>query len=266
MIEPEHFSLDAFQDIAVYNQAGDSLLRPENLISQMDAAGVDKSILFAVEAPILYSSNSYIKSLCDLYPDRLIGFASVKPKAVDAVAVLEHAIVDLGMKGLKFHPPLQDFYPNDSSVFHVYRKALDLNIPIVFHVGTTPFGNRCKLSQANPLLLDEVANLFPDLKIILTHLGTLWHNEAFMVVEKHPHVYIDTAAYLYEIPSILNLNLIKRLGYDKVIFGTDYPSPFADEPHSMKAFVSCISGLGLPPELLDGIFSRNISRLINDSY
>ncbi len=251
--------------IPVYENLDASLplLLPHNMIDQMDEAGIEKSIIYAVNAPILYASNEYVKSLCDEYPDRLIGFASVDPKSPEAVDILEQAITELGLRGLKFHPPLQNFYPNDESVYTVYEKAQDLDIPVVFHVGTTPFGNKCKLSQADPLLLDDVANCFPDLRIMLTHLSTLWHNQAFMVVEKHPNVFIDTAAYLYEIPIILDLNLIKRLGKEKVIFGTDYPNPFAGVPHRMREFVECIKNLQLPEDVVDNIFSNNVEILLN---
>jgi predicted TIM-barrel fold metal-dependent hydrolase len=84
-----------------------------------------------------------------------------------------------------------------------------------------------------------------------------------MVVEKHPNVFIDTAAYLYEIPEILTMNLIRRLGEDKVIFGTDYPSPFGDEPHRMKDFVDCIASLALPDRVKNGIFHDNVQILLN---
>jgi len=252
-------------EIPVYKEVEASLplLLPETLMAQMDEAGIEKTILYAVEAPILFASNEYVKSLCDQFPDRLIGFASVDPKSNEAPAVLEQAVKDLGLKGLKLHPPLQDFFPNDEAVFDVYQKAQDLDIPVVFHVGTTPFGNMCKLAQADPILLDDVANCFPDLRIMLTHLGTLWQHHAFMVVEKHPNVFIDTAAYLYEIPEILDLNLIKRLGPQKIIFGTDYPSPFCEQIHRMKDFVDCIQGLDLPEPVLKGIFQDNIQLLLH---
>jgi predicted TIM-barrel fold metal-dependent hydrolase len=239
------------------------MLLPETAIAQMDEAGIEKSILYAVLAPIVYASNEYVHDLCTRFPDRFIGFASVNPKDPKAPAVLEAAVRDMGMKGLKLHPPLQDFFPDDEAVFPVYEKAAELNIPVVFHVGTTPFGPLCRLSQANPLLLDEVAVRFPQLRIMLTHLSTLWHNEAFMVVEKNPNVFIDTAAYLYEIPQILTLDLLTRIGPEKVIFGTDYPMPYAGRIHRMKDFVDCIAGLGLPEDMLEGIFHRNLERLLH---
>ena len=239
------------------------LLNPQKLIEQMDEAGVTQTVLFACEAPIVYSSNEYVAALCGQYPERLIGFASVHPLRNDAVAVLEQAITQMGLKGIKFHPPLQNFYPNDERVFPVYKKAVELNVPVVFHVGTTPFGALAKLDQANPLLLDSVACAFPDLRIMLTHLGTLWHNEAFMVTEKNRNVYIDTAAYVYEIRTLLNNDLIERVGADKFIFGTDYPMPFGNRAHRMKDFVDCIAGLDLSADIKEKIFFRNFEALLN---
>lgn len=239
------------------------LLSPEMLIQQMDEAGIAKSVLYAVDAPIVYSSNEYVKSLCDRFPDRFIGFASVNPNDPTAVDTLEKAVKGFGLKGLKLHPPLQNFFPNDKAFYPLYEKALELNIPIVFHVGTTPFGSLCRLSQANPLLIDDIAVDFPDLRIQLTHLGTLWHNESFMVVEKNPNVFIDTAAYLYEIKEILTPNLIDRIGPDKIIFGTDYPMPYAGTIHNIKDFVDCIGEIGLSQTTLRGIFKDNFETLLN---
>lgn len=252
------------EGISVYEhvEAAISTLKVETLIDQMDEAGIEQSVLFAVDAPIVYASNEYVKQLMDRYPNRFIGFASVSPQKKNAIETLEHAILKLGLKGLKLHPPLQQFYPNDKRVYPIYEKAQELDIPVVVHVGTTPFGDKCRLSMANPLLMDDVACDFPNLRIMLTHLGTLFHNEAFMVVEKHPNVFIDTAAYTYEIPQILDINLIKRIGRHKIIFGTDYPSPFAEELHNMKAFVDVIRGIGLPADIERDIFHDNFQRLL----
>jgi predicted TIM-barrel fold metal-dependent hydrolase len=239
------------------------LLDPAILLRQMDEAGIDRSVLLAVEAPVIYASNEYVADLCKKYPDRFIGFASVDPKRDDAMEVLKKAIEGLELKGIKFHPPLQDFYPNDERYFYIYQAARDWGIPVVFHVGSTPFGNLCKLSQANPLLIDDIAVAFPELRIMLTHLGTLWQNEAFMVVEKNPNVFIDTAAYLYEIGDILTENLISRIGEDKIIFGTDYPMPSPPHAvHNMKAFVEKVKQLPLPSETKEKIFSKNFKKMI----
>ncbi len=250
--------------ISIYEDLAPSLalLEDKTLLAQMDQAGIETSILYAVDAPLVYASNEYVGNIVKMHPDRLIGFASVDPLAPDAPQQFQQAVEQYDMKGLKLHPPLQSFSPDDPRVFGLYEKALQLNLPVVFHVGSTPFGPACRLAHANPLLLDEVACTFPDLRIMLTHLGTLWHNEAFMVVEKNPNCFIDTSAYLYEIPQILDRNLLSRLGPDKVIFGTDYPTPFSAKLHEMKDYVQCIQSLDLDPSQKEAIFSGNIQKLL----
>ncbi len=257
--------LEISLDLEVFKNLDETLplLHPRKLIEQMDEAGVSQTVLFACEAPIVYSSNEYVAEICRRFPERFIGFASVHPFRPDAVSVIEQAVTQWNLKGIKFHPPLQNFYPNDERVYPVYQKASELNVPVVFHIGTTPFGALAKLDQANPLLLDQVACAFPDLRIMLTHLGTLWHNEAFMVTEKNQNVYIDTAAYIYEIRQLLNKDLIERIGEDKFIFGTDYPMPFGQRAHRMKDFVDCINGLDLSDEIKQKIFHKNFEALLN---
>lgn len=244
-------------------QAVIPLVRPEALLAQMDEAGIEKSILYAVEAPVVYASNEYVHALCSRHPDRLMGFASVNPLSPDAPDVLERAVREYGLSGLKLHPPLQGFFPDDEAVFPVYERAVALDIPVVFHVGSTPFGSMCRLAHADPMRIDEVAVQFPTLRILLTHLGTLWHNETFMVVEKNPNVFIDTAAYVTEIAQILTPDLVDRIGADKIIFGTDYPMPYGHRPHRMKEFVDCINSLNLPAEVVGRIFSGNLDSLLH---
>jgi uncharacterized protein len=233
-----------------------------NLLAQMDDAGIKKSVLFALDAPLLYASNEFVANICKKYPSRFIGFASVDPRKTDACEQLKYAVEKLSLKGLKLHPPLQNFYPNDRIVWPVYALASEMGIPVVFHVGSTPFGNLVKLKQADPILIDDIANDFPNLKIILTHLGTLWHNESFMITEKHPNVYIDTAAYPYEIKEMLTEKLIMRVGPEKFIFGTDFPMPYEGKMHCLKDFTDCILNLKISNELKERIFALNFEALM----
>jgi uncharacterized protein len=265
MMEEKSKYLGILETIPSFKDAAQTLkyLTIETVLGQMDEAGIAQSVLFACYAPIVYASNEFVAAVCAKFPDRFIGFASIDPRDKDAPQVLEHAVQSLGLRGLKLHPPLQDFFANDRLMWPVYEKAAELDIPVVFHVGSTPFGALAKLSQANPLLLDDVAVAFPTLKIMLTHLGTLWQDEAFMVVEKNPNVYIDTAAYPYEIKELLTENLVRRVGEDKFIFGTDFPMPYEGHQHRMKDFVETVQGLALSPGTLEKIFSSNFERMLS---
>jgi uncharacterized protein len=264
--ENRHY-LDYIKGIPTFSDLDDvtNMLSLQNLLKQMDEAKIEKSVLFAVDGPLLTAGNEFVAGLISNYPDRFIGFASVNPNLNNACEVLENAIQNLGLKGLKLHPPLQNFYPNDPKVWPVYKLAGELGIPVVFHVGSTPFGNMVKLKQADPILIDDVANEFPSLKIILTHLGTLWHNESFMITEKHPNVYIDTAAYPYEITEMLTEKLLKRVGEDKFIFGTDFPMPYEGKMHRLKDFVDCVSNLSISNELKERIFALNFENMMSKS-
>ncbi|OQX87595.1 MAG: hypothetical protein B6D55_02925 [Candidatus Omnitrophica bacterium 4484_70.2] len=239
-----------------------NILSPEAVLKQMEEAKIKKCVILACYAPIIYASNEFVAEVCKKFPEKFIGFASVNPHDEEAPQKLERAIKNLGLSGLKLHPPLQNFYPHEKKYWPIYEKAEELNIPVIFHVGSTPFGSLVKLSQANPLLIDEIAINFPNLKIILTHLGTLWHNETFMVAEKNPNVYIDTSCYPYEMENLLNEELIKRVGEDKFIFGTDFPMPYQGKLHSMKEYVDCINKLNIPSWIKEKIFYKNFENLM----
>jgi predicted TIM-barrel fold metal-dependent hydrolase len=121
-----------------------------------------------------------------------------------------------------------------------------------------------KLDQAYPILIDEIANDFPGLRIVLTHLGTLWHNESFMLVEKHPRVYIDTASYPYEMVELLNENLVGRIGRDKLIFGTDFPMPYQERLHRMADFTDTLAELPLTDATKAAIGSENLLKMLGE--
>jgi predicted TIM-barrel fold metal-dependent hydrolase len=238
------------------------MLTQEEVLRQMDAAGIERSILFALYCPLLYASNEFVRDACSRHPDRFWGFASVDPHDEAAPDVLERAVREYGLKGVKLHPPMQNFYPNDRKLWPIYAKADELGIPVVFHVGTTPFGHMVRLDQAYPILIDEIANDFPTLRIMLTHLGTLWHHESFMLVEKHPQVYIDTASYPYEMIELMTPNLVERIGPDKLIFGTDFPMPYQGRLHRMADFTETLDGLDLTDAIKTNIRGPNLLNML----
>jgi len=116
-------------------------------------------------------TNDFVAGCAHTHPDAFVGFASVDPlKGPAAVAELERAVHDLGLRGLKLHPTAQGFRPDDRAVYPIYETADALGIPVTVHTGTTglgagmPGGGRLKLEFSRPIYLDAVAADFPGLQ------------------------------------------------------------------------------------------------------
>ena len=103
----------------------------------------------------------------------------------------EKYIVEMGFKGLKLYPTYQHFFPNQNDVYPIYEKALELNIPVMFHTGSSIY-KHSKLKYGDPLYLDEVAADFPDLKIVMAHSGRgFWYDKAFFISRIHKNLYME---------------------------------------------------------------------------
>ena len=162
--------------------------------------------------------------------DVLIPFASIDP-AKGRAGVLEarRLVEELGVRGFKFHPSVQAFYPNDPAVYPLYEVLQELGVPALFHSGQTgigsglPGGGGIRLKYSNPLHLDDVAVDFPDLTIIIAHPSFPWQDEALAVASHKPRVYIDLSGWSpkYFPPQLVTYanSLLKH----KVMFGSDFP-------------------------------------------
>jgi uncharacterized protein len=178
-----------------------------------------------------YPGNDLIAEVARKHADVFIGFASVDPlKGPAAVVELERSVRELGLRGVKLHPGLQGFSPNDPQFGPLYAKCAELGVPSVFHTGHTavgagvPGGGGVRLSHCRPILLDDVAAEFPDLTIIMAHPAWPWHDEQLSVALHKPNVYIDLSGWSpkYFPPSVVQY--ANTLLQDKMMFGSDYPA------------------------------------------
>lgn len=235
----------------------DRNMTPSGVLKLMDEEGVDFAVLLAEIAPLTTGvvNNKFIAKFCG-ENERLIPFASINPVTdPNPPKTLAKMVEDFGMKGLKLLPPYQYFYPNDTKFHPLYAKAQDLNIPVVFHTGSSIFKN-AKLRFGNPLYLDDLAVDFPDLTIIQAHGGrAFWYNIASFLAKRHRNVYI-------EISGLPPKNLLRyfpdleKIG-EKIIFGSDWPGV-----PSVKANIEAIQELPLMTETKRKILGENALKLL----
>jgi uncharacterized protein len=162
-------------------------------------------------------------------PDVLIPFGSVDPHRGKLAVRQARELIEQGVRGFKFHPNTQRFWPNDTEFFPLYRVIAEAGLIALFHSGTTgigagmPGGGGVRLKYSNPMAVDDVAAEFPDLDIILAHPSFPWQEEALAVAVHKPNVYIDLSGWSPKyFPEILVQYINTRLR-GKMLFGSDYP-------------------------------------------
>jgi predicted TIM-barrel fold metal-dependent hydrolase len=197
-------------------------------------------------------------------PDVLIPFASLDPwKGRAAARQARRLVTDLGVRGFKFHPSVQAFYPNDRAAYVLYEAIEELGVPAVFHTGQTgigagvPGGGGIRLKYSNPLYLDDVAADFPGMPIILAHPSFPWQDEALAVATHKPQVHNDLSGWS---PKYFPPQLVRyanSLLQDKVMFGSDYPMITPDR------WLRDFEQLDIDDEVRPLILKENAARLLD---
>jgi uncharacterized protein len=174
-------------------------------------------------------ANEEVARVAAANPDVLIPFASVDPARPDAVERARRLITDHGVRGFKFHPNIQEFFPNDRHVYPLYEVIAEARLPALFHTGHSgigsgvPGGGGLRLKYSNPIYVDDVAADFPDMPIVLAHPSFPWQDEAISIAMHKPEVYIDLSGWSpkYFPPQLVRYanTLLKR----QVLFGSDFP-------------------------------------------
>jgi hypothetical protein len=174
-------------------------------------------------------SNEEIAEGARANADVLIPFASVDPGRPDAVERARRLIDDHGVRGFKFHPNLQRFFPNDRSAYPLYEVIAAAGLPALFHSGHSgigtglPGGGGLKLKYSNPLCLDDVAADLPELEIVIAHPSFPWQDEAISVCLHKANVWIDLPGWS---PKYFPPQLVQYANTQlrtKVLFGSDFP-------------------------------------------
>ena len=201
----------------------------EAMITEMDAAGVDRCILSAFyHKDTAVISNDDVAAFVEKYPDRFTGAGTVNilQKPMDVARECERLVNDLKMCAIRLEPYMygdgtQGLAPTDKHYWPVYMKCVELGVPVCIQVGHT--GPTLPSECGRPIYLDEVALAFPELKIVGCHLGQPWHEEMMILAWKHDNIYIETSARTPKHWPSSFVDFVKGRGREKVLWATDYP-------------------------------------------
>jgi len=190
-------------------------------------------VIFAVDERLtgrMPVSNDEVIRFAQDNADVAIPFASIDPhRGPEGVREAKHLVSEGVVRGLKLHPPVQQFTPNDPIVYPLYEVFAEARLPVVFHTGHSgigtgmPAGGGIRLKYGNPMPIDDVAVDFPSLPIIMAHPSFPWQDEAISICLHKPNVYIDLSGWSPKYFSPTLVQYANTLLKNKVLFGSDYP-------------------------------------------
>jgi hypothetical protein len=204
---------------------------PDEVLRRMDEAGIARIGVINYVSPTLMGFtpevNPWVANLARHAPERLIPFGGVDPRGKRPAEQVDR-LRDLGVRAIKLHPPHQEIATNAyrdgvRGLADVYGRAEELGLPVMVHTGTSIFPGARNV-YADPMPLDDVGVDFPELVVILAHLGRPLYAEAsFFLLRRHPRFYGDVSG----IPPRGLLRYFPRLPdvADKLLWGTDWPGP-----------------------------------------
>jgi hypothetical protein len=247
---------------------GDKTFAAKDLLASMDEATIDYSLLIA-DGTVGGTATDQAIQICEENP-RLQAIGCVQYKTLDdsQTQKLVDYLKEGKIHGVKLYPGYEDFYPLDEKLFSLYEQCQKMGKPVIFHTGALQSGLRGLLKQSHPLNIDEIANSFPDLKIVMAHFGNPWVMDAAAVAENNKNVYVDVSGYFGIYASIPRTDIdffVKDLvnfksfigDFKKCLFGTDWPL------YSQKEYVDAVKQLPLNDEEKELVFWKNAKEIFN---
>lgn len=206
--------------------------------------------------------NEVVAAACRDYPDAFTGLGSVDPHKGDAAVAEVANIAALGLRGVKFHPSLQAFSPDDPAYWPIFAECERHGLLALFHTGTSgigarqPGGQGIRIDYAHPLKLDSVAAAHPGLTVVAAHFGWPWHMDLIAVAMHKTNVYIDISGWApRRIPAEVVREMRGRLSA-QFLWGSDFP--FITPERCLSEFAD----LGLPPDVSEAVLHGNAARIL----
>jgi len=229
----------------------------------------DVAVVFGIQAAATgwQVPNDFVAAHVKRAADRLVFFASIDPGQAGFKAELERCHKDLHCQGVKLAPIYQGVHPLDPRYRDIYAYCQKHGLPILIHMATT-FSSGTPLEYARPAHMDQVAVDFPDLRVVLAHMGHPWEAETIAVIRRNANVYADLSALYYRPWQFYNSMrlLVEYHAEHKVLFGSDFPfTTTEDSLRGVRHLNQIVASAGLPPvpaEAIEAIVHRDALALL----
>lgn len=233
-----HMHVWSFEGVEYYDN--------KQLFTYMEELKLDRTALIAINN----GENAKVKTLVEHYPNQFFGIAYVDRENQEAsLRELECGVKAGYYKGIKVLSYQGGFHVDDPIQMRTYEKCLELDIPVLFHVGWHNAGsanpsaaangaNSCKYScVGTPFEFANVLETFPELKVIFAHMGAENYFRCLGMAQRFHNVYMDTAWLEHYGSNQLPLISVKEwiehackyLGSEKIMFGGEYTMPWEIE-------------------------------------
>ncbi len=217
----------------------------DDLIEAMDRNGISHTVVCAIE-PFFLSEP--IASALAPHPDRFSFFCAIDPFHPDPAQRLAEIMAAFPVHGLKIHPTLTGLHPHDDRMFALLELARHNHLPVTIHTGTFPFDTG---GWDDATLLEPALAAYPDVTIVLAHIGWDQYRKVIDLASRHPHVAVETSWQ----PARVIKMAVQALGADRVYFGSDFPL-------LRQEFALSHVRQALSDEEYEMVVSRNAMRLL----
>ena len=192
--------------------------KTSTLLEYGEKAGIEHFVVQSVATtPSQVSSiNNFIANSVCQSNGKFTGLGTLHPDSDDIEADISE-IINLGLKGVKLHPDIQQFKIDDYRMLKIYELCED-RLPILMHTGDSRF------DYSNPNRMKPILEIYTKLTVIGAHLGgwSMW-DKATESLCKYKNFYVDCSSSLYALSPEKAKELIMAYGTKRVLFGTDYP-------------------------------------------
>lgn len=230
------------------------------VVADLNEANIVKAVITGRDCETTYGAapnNPGVIAFVEEFPEKFVGFMGFDPhKGMTGIAEFARSITEKGMHGASIDPYLAKIPANDARYYPIYAKCVELNVPLVVCTGPATLVPGAIMEHSAPGLLDYVARDFPELKVIISHGGYPWVNEAIMVVERNENVYMELSEYERHPGGEDYIKAMSNIIPDKILYASAHPGAH------FKDALKMYDDFNLSQEVMECVMYKNAAKIL----